>query len=197
MDADSLEFPAVYFEGMAFILEPSMSFRGPSAGYFGGPTEAKFTGITRGAAGLHRVLTLQPSAIPALAECYLPVLPLFYGLRYSGCEISYSFSRSSECRIIGLDPRRSSEDWPYVGFPEILPYFPLRVKKRFACSARIFSKLSWQGVSPKPKTMMVIVPPPPVGGVSLWGRSGDLEGVQIIFECDFGKQTVKAYNQCG
>ena len=197
MDADDLEYPVIYFRGYVFLLEPSFTLRGPGPGYFGGPAETKFTGVECGSAPLHRVLTLQPSSIPALERFCLPDVPLFYGLRYSGCEISYGIPSSSECRLSRLEPRKPSADWPYEGYPEILPYIPLRVRKRFACSPKMLSKLSFQGVAAKPKTMVVIVPPFPVGGVSLWGRSGDLEGVQIIFECDFESRTVTAYNQCG
>jgi hypothetical protein len=150
----------------------------------------KFTGVRHGPARLHRVLTIEGSMIPA------PPVPLFYGLRFSGCRVTYSLPSRSVCRITQIEPRRSSADWPYQDYPSLLPYIPLRVQKRASYTTERFARLSWQGLDINPKMMVVIVPPIAVGGVSLWGPTGDVEGVQIIFECDFENQTVKASNQC-
>jgi len=46
----------------------------------------KFTGVRHGPARLHRVLTIGGSMIP------VPSVPLFYGLRFSGCRVTLRFS---------------------------------------------------------------------------------------------------------
>ena len=45
----------------------------------------------------------------------------------------------------------------------------------------------------EPEELMVAVPPPATIGLSLWGDSGDWDGVTIIFECDLKAREVKSY----
>ena len=189
-----LKFPVAYFGGKAYFLEPDDRF---SWTHFGGPCEVTFTGPGSDPHCLHHILTLHSGVIPPLAQQpTAPAVPLFYGMQYDGCVLSYRVLKSSLCEIVELDPRDADADYPYPDYPRLLPYIPLRLAKRTNCTAKQFANLAWQGLDIKPKTMAVIVPPIFTCGVSMWGKWGDAEGVQIIFECDFENQTVKATNQC-
>lgn len=190
---DELRFPVAYYRGMAYFFRPTDRY---SPTYFGGPSEVRFTTVPHGPLPLHHVLTLAGAVIPALEEFYVFSLPLFYGLRYDGCSLTYRMPERSVCKITKLQPRRSSDDFPYREYPVLLPYLPLRLARRTRCTAEQFAGFSYQGLNIKTKTMAVIVPPLFLGGVSIWGPIGDAEGVQMIFECDFETQTVRASNQC-
>lgn len=49
----------------------------------------------------------------------------------------------------------------------------------------------------QPSEMVVLIPPPATIGFSMWGRSGDAEGVALVAECDLKNQAVTTYNVCG
>jgi len=193
MSPDEVHFPVAYYNGTAFFFAPTDRH---SPTYFGGPSDITFTGVRHGPEPLHHILTLAGAVIPALVDYHVFSLPLFYGLRYDACSLTYRMPERSVCEITKLQPRRSSADWPYRDYPRLLPYIPLRLSRRTRCTAKRFAKLSYQGLEIKPTTMVVVVPPVFIGGVSMWGPMGDAEGVQIVFECDFENKTVRASNQC-
>ena len=192
MSPNKLKFPVAYYNGKAYFLEPNDNF---SWTHFGGPCEMTFTGPGSNPHFLHHILTLHADVIPSLAYPGSEV-PLFYGMQYDGCVLSYRVLKSYHCKIVKLDPREAEADYPYPDYPRLLPYIPLRLARRTNCTPKEFAKLAWQGLDIKPKTLAVIVPPIYTCGVSMWGKWGDAEGVQIIFECDLEKQTIKASNQC-
>lgn len=192
MSPNELKFPVAYYDGKAYFMEPNDIF---SWTHFGGPCEMTFTGAGSDPHSLHHILTLHADVIPSLAYPGSEV-SLFYGMQYDGCELSYRILNSSQCEILKLYPSEAEVDLPYSDYPRLLPYIPLRLARRTNCTAKQFVKLAWQGLDIKPKTLAVIVPPIFIGGVSMWGRSGDAERVQIIFECDLEKKTIKASNQC-
>jgi hypothetical protein len=192
MQLHKLKFPVAYYDGKAYFMEPNDSF---SWTHFGGPGEMDFIGAGSDSLSLHHILTLHADVIPGLTYPFSEV-PLFYGMQYDGCELSYRVLNSTQCKILKLYPREAEADLPYSDYPRLLPYIPLRVAKRTKCTAKQFAKLAWQGLDLKPKTLAVIVPPIYTCGVSMWGKWGDAEAVQIIFECDLEKKTIKASNQC-
>ena len=101
-----------------------------------------------------------------------------------------------ELAILEMTPRSSTENWPYADYPTYLPYFPLKLGRRVPCTLKGFVGFSCQPPRKTKADVIVIVPPSPVLGMSLWGHMGDAEGVQIVFECDLIEETVKAYNKC-
>ena len=198
MSPDELQFPVAYCEGKAYFMEPAGEVPRTWHAYLGGPLEMQFTGARHGPQRLHRVLTVEGNFIPELSQHGVSSIPFFYGMRFSGCQLAYQFTRAhgSGCQITSIEPTRSSSSWPYADYPPLLPYIPLKLQKCTACTPKRFAKLTWQGLEIRPRALVVIVPPFPAGGVSLWGPTGDVEGVQIIFECDLGKRIVTASNQC-
>jgi hypothetical protein len=194
MSPEELQFPAAYCDGKAYFLEPTNAF---SWTHFGGPGEMFFEGLDVETQYLHHILNLHAGVVPPLERQPTgPAVPLFYGMQHEGCGLSYRMTKPSVCEMIELQPSEGDADYPYPDYPRLLPYIPMRLAKSFDCSARQFAELAWQGVDIKPNTMAVIVPPLFVGGVSMWGKWGDGEGVQIIFEYDLQNQTIRASNQC-
>lgn len=190
---EKLNCPVVYSNGHAHFLERVSGF---SLSYFGGPSEREIFGLRHGPHRIHHILTLNWQTIPGLDEPGVFEIPLFYGLRFDGCSMAYDFSETSRCRLLELEPRKSSAEWPYSGYPDLLPYFSLGVARRVECSIEQFRKLLAQRDELFSDEVVVIVPPLFDIGVSLWGRSGDSEGVQIVFRCDIKKQIVRVYNEC-
>jgi hypothetical protein len=148
-------------------------------------------------------------------------LTLFYGIHYDGCvmkyellppsesfflEIEHSLSAasdteskiqipdlSSECHILEMEPLESSGNWPYAGYPDLLPYVPLELADRIPCSAEEFQGLILHGDEVKPEEVTVVIPPMYDLGISLFGHSADAEGLQLVFRCNLenNKRTIR------
>jgi hypothetical protein len=189
MASGNLKFPVAYAYGTAYFFAPTEEYSGS---FFGGPSKSKVEGQPTGQSPLHHIISIAAREIPPLGE----QVPFFYGMRYDGCSLSYKLGKYGFCKLLEIEPCESSPDWPYLDYPPLLPYIPLRVAESNACSAEEFARLAWQGADIKRNCVTVIVPPIFVGGVSMWGPDGDGEGVQIIFQYDLKKRTVRASNQC-
>lgn len=199
MSPGELRFPIAYYNNIAYFFAPSDQFCWT---YFGGPSDVNLQGLRHGPAPLHHIFTLHPTELSeAIRYSPVPPLPLFYGLRYDGCTLTYRMPEVARgsgfvCKILRLAPVRSSDDFPYISYPALLPYIPMRLMKRKRCSLQRFAKFTHQGLDVDQSSLVVIVPPIFVGGVSIWGPDGDAEEVQMIFECDFENEIVTASNQC-
>jgi hypothetical protein len=187
---EQLHYPAAFYDGHAYFFERAPAY---SPSYFGGPASVRFTGLRHGPRRLHHVMTC---AIPGLETKGFSTLSLFYGLCYSGCRMTYKIVELFRYRLLELKPRKSLADWPYSGYPELLPYVRLRLAKRTRCSSEQFRELLIQKGKVKEDEVTVIVPPMYDLGISLWGPDGDAEGVQIIFQLDVQNRRVKVYNEC-
>lgn len=165
-----------------------------SASVFGGPMMARIAGQPFGPKPLHVIACIGGRHIPALNNHHLVELPLLYGLHYSGCQMSYRVKIARHIELLRISPVQSSDDWPYLNFPPLLPYVPLRL----ADTCRRVSYAEFAAPFPnmpekQSAALMVAVPPPATLGVSLWG-CGDDEGVTILFECDLETNTVSVTN---
>src|SRR5205814_5153798 len=124
-------------------------------------------------------------------------IQLYYGLTYSGCELRYTNS-SVSIELLDIRPDAPSPDWPYRNYPPHLPYFPLKTDRVEDCSFENFCELSCQPLQePSYTEVVIIVPPSPILGVSMWGPSGDMECAQIIFRYDLATHIAHGTNQCG
>jgi len=165
------------------------------ASRFGGPLELRVEGVAHGPRPLHQVASLARHQLPASVPAGFPArLPLIYGLRFNGCALSYRFG-TAELELFEIHPRRSDEDWPYPGFPELLPFVPLAAGTPRPASWDEFAAGTPLAERP-PAELVAVVPPPATVGVSLWGSEGDLEGVTLVFEADLRACRVRAYNVC-
>ncbi|HVK57701.1 MAG TPA: hypothetical protein VM735_02890 [Candidatus Kapabacteria bacterium] len=189
MHPDDLLYPAIWFRGIGYFLRRADRHTGS---YFGGPFEGDITGVPYGASPLHHIAQIRGAACPPLT---LP--PLIYGICYDGCEMRYREAKHGEIDILEMEPKRPSIDWPYPNYPPHLPYFPLELEREQTCSLKEFSELSCQPpFDALDREALIVVPPSPVLGFSIWGPSGDMECVQIVFRYDTKTQIISAMNQC-
>jgi hypothetical protein len=201
---EELQYPAAYYEGHACLYERATKF---SNSYLGGPPHNtfKFSGMSFATRPIHHVMTLCWNILPGIEKKGFSYLPLFYGLRYGGCVMKYEILQPeldtsdiekrlsskcgfpdlrSECHILEMEPRVSSEDWPYEGYPDLLPYVPLQLSERVPCSPEDFQGLILHGDDVRPEEVTVIIPPMFDLGISLFGHDADAEGLQLVFRCD-------------
>jgi hypothetical protein len=167
-----------------------------SASVFGGPLAAGISGRPFGPRPLHLVACLGGWHIPALNDHRLIELPLIYGMSYEACELRYrmdDFARRVE--LLHITPATSSDDWPYLNFPPLLPYVPLRLDDTpRRVSYDTFAECLPNMPEKQTADLMVAVPPPATIGLSLWS-SADADGVTILFECDLKSRQVSASNR--
>jgi len=172
-------------------------FRGleHSTSSYGGPLEPGVAGLEL-ARPLHHVATIAVDHLRPLGVPWrFSELPLAYGLEYSDCRLQYTFEPGSIV-IQAMEPREPSEDWPYAGYPRVLPYAPLEPGPTVPSTWEEFRQRA-PGLSERPlPEIVVLVPPPATLGFSLWGRMGDAEGATIVFECSLQEKRVRAYNVC-
>lgn len=183
-----------YHDGTAYAFAGA---RGHASSSFGGPLEIDLGGVAHGPRPLHQIARLSSDHLPVLgAPTNWFELPLIYGLCYDGCRLEYRVDASGDVELLDLDPTRSSDDHPYVGYPSLLPYVPLALAATTRASYAEFANRLASMPPAQPSELVVAIPPPATLGVSLWGRFGDAEGVTIVFECDPSARIVRAYNAC-
>jgi hypothetical protein len=186
-----------YYDGTVFSFERAQRH---SESIFGGPMEAKLSGIEHGPKPLHTIAQLasthlRTTQLGAADRDNLFDIPLIYGMCYSGCNIEYHVDVVGHVEIRKMSPTQSSDDWPYPNFPLLLPYVPLQVGETRRAGYAEFAQAFPNMPEPQPTELVVVVPPPATLGISLWGRAGG-EDVTILFECDLSDQMVFASNIC-
>lgn len=193
MQPDDLKFPVVFHQGAASFLDRTDTW---SSCWFGGPSDVALHGMPDPSTPAHHILTLGCREFPVLGRFGLR-LPLFYGIRHSGCDMVCRKKDASNLQVSNISSTATDPDWPYPHYPQHLPYFPLRTARRLECGFDAFSGLSCQpGWDVSPAAMVVIVPASQGIGISIWGPSGDAEQTQIVFECDLAQGSYRAFNQC-
>jgi hypothetical protein len=190
------ELVIIYSEGLVTSLVRSEEY---SPSVFGGALEAEISG-GMSVGHLHQIATINHNQLPLLVsgERYVPEIPLLYGLFYDGCSIKYKVVKRTIVTIEALEPSQPAQNWPYANFPLLLPYAPLEIGASKTESWGEFSRRAPNLPELQPADLVVLVPPPATLGFSMWGRSGDAEGVTIVFECALEKNAalVTAYNVC-
>lgn len=164
-----------------------------SSSNFGGPLEGKLFGDNENAALLHQIAFIAGSDRPDTP--FGRDLPLLYGLLFSGCDVEYEVTAAG-VHVERLWPDAPDQGWPYVDFPPILPYWHIAISGEAKCDWAEFSEDLLRVYEQQPSPLVMMMRPPVGVGVSLWGRSGDMEGVQIIWEVDIETNRVKTYNCC-
>lgn len=193
MHPDELRYPALFHAGKAYYLERSDAH---ASSYFGGPFEGSISGVRHGPRALHHIATITGHCFePLWQQVGLGTLRLLYGMCFDGCRLTYR--NASQVEILEIVPRKSSSDWPYSDYPAYLPFFPLRLEGQVDCGLEEFLEASCQPLELESHEALVLVPPSPVLGMSLWGPSGDAEGTQLVFRYNLREETVEAFNQCG
>lgn len=185
------ELVIAYHAGTAIALVRSAKH---SRSVFGGPLGPRVTGAHL-EKPLHHIATLSPHhlGLPEMTS----EIPLVYGFVYDGCSFRYSFENHRDIVIQSGPLGSSTADWPYRGYPELLPYVPLERGSTTLESWEEFSRRATNLPPTQPSELVLIVPPPATLGFSMWGPVGDAEDVTVVFECDLNRQTMTTYNVCG
>ena len=165
--------------------------------YFGGPIEDYPQGIEHGPQSLHHVATLWAHHLPCLLDSRITQLPLFYGFCFDGCRLRYRVGGGAAIELLELEPTESTEDFPYRNYPALLPYYPLAPVAPEPVAPETFLEMLHQPIDLRPHELIVLLPCPFTIGVSLWGREGDAEEVQVVFRIDPAAKTVEGFNLCG
>jgi hypothetical protein len=164
-----------------------------SPSVFGGPMEVEFSGIEHGPKPLHMIARLAREHFAPSSQNHLFDIPLLYGMCYDGCSIKYRVDVIGKIKLLELTPTQSTEDWPYLHFPPLLPFVPLQIGDTRRSSYSEFAQAFPNMPDQQPTELVVAVPPPATLGVSLWGV-GDDDNVTILFECDLSERLVYASN---
>lgn len=194
MNLEGYPYPFSYHKGKVTAFTKSDQYE---VSYFGGPGDFEVTGLKHGPRPLHHIATIATRDLGVEKTGLGFSIPFYYGMRFDGGSVNYKNSAYSEIEVTAMSPSESSDDWPCPGFPDLLPYIPLKVGACEEMDVEEFSEYVMQGVDPTNEDVLIlVVPPNPRMGVSMWGPAGDAEEVQIIFNCDVAKGTVEAYNAC-
>lgn len=194
MHPDDLLYPALWFRERAYFLKRAERLSGS---YFGGPFTGKILGAPK--ARLHHIATIQGQCFPPLhSRVGGGEINLLYGISHESCELAYRRARYGEIEVVKVNPPRPSKDWPYPDYPSHLPYLPMQLEQEVECSLKEFSELSCQPpFEAEPDEVIILVPPSPMLGMSMWGPDGDLECVQIVFRYNYVTEVVKGKAQSG
>ena len=188
------ELVVVYHAGCVTPLVRSAAL---SLSVFGGPLDREVTGA-RLAKPLHHIATVHVSHLQAFDNPHqVWKLPLVYGLHYESGLLRYSFEDRQSIAVAPGLLGEPTPDWPYPCYPELLPYVPFEAGTPKQEPWEEFCRRAPNLPSQQPSEVVVLVPPPATIGFSMWGPSGDAEGVTLVFECDLERQTVTTYNVCG
>lgn len=186
---DSNALLYVYVGGTAFELNRT-EFRFASS-YLGGPPDLReLTRNDGGDAPLHHIATLACSDF----ECpYQGRLPLLHGVTYQGSLLEYEVADAGNVvKTTYLSPNESDPEWPYPGYPALLPYWPLEVTRKRNCTWEVFADEFLN----QPDDLIVVMPPPMQIGFSLWGRNPDTWPVDLCFAFNFASMKVEVQNRC-
>lgn len=180
----------VYANGRKFIVNRSNS---RSASWFGGPgSDEVIEGLRVGPRRLHHILTLNHGEFGIQSLRFGFKASFYYGLCFEDCELEWQRTATSAIRITSLDPRKSGKEWPYFGYPDILPYFPVEITHQEEAApsdlADAISNVDWEPVSGR---VYVIVQSHPDIELALISPEADVE---IVFEYD--PQTGKVRGAC-
>jgi hypothetical protein len=201
MDLYSEQYPYLYFRGRATTFKRSGRTK---ESYFGGPGKVSITGAKHGPIHLHHIATISTSDLGIRDSRFGYTIPFYYGMCFEGCELTYKLpvhtiavASAPTIEITSIDPSESSANWPYAGYPHLLPYLPLEIQETIEMPLETFSENVMQGIDAlNDDELVLVVPPNSMMGVSLWGPSGDAGDVQVIFIYDSRNGTIRSYNAC-
>ncbi len=135
-------YPYAYYRGKVVIFTRSEQFE---TSYFGGPGDDCIDGKDYGPSHIHHIARIANQALGIEGYGFGFAVPFYYGMCFDGCSLRYKRTAASAIEITEIVPSESSDDWPYPGFPPLLPYFPLKVEESKEFSFEEFSETVMQG----------------------------------------------------
>jgi hypothetical protein len=165
-----------------------------STSYFGGPGyDQVIDGARYGPRRIHHILTLNHNAFGISSLKFGFKTSFYYGLCFEGCELEWERTHTAAMRVTKIDPRKSGKEYPYFGYPDVLPYFPLEVRvKSAATSSDIEAAVYNTGWDVDPDKVYVIVHSHPDLGIALLNPDAD---VDLVFEYETASGRIRAVNQ--
>jgi hypothetical protein len=182
----------VFYKGTSWELFPG----GVDAlSYYGGPEMVHGNArVDVESAVLHHVATINFSAFGVPISALGFAVPLIYGICHEGCTIEYTKTAVAAIEITSLKPANAGEDYPYPGYPSILPYYSLGKGERTERNrAYLQERLANTGWHIRDECLYVIVMEHPAIGHCLFEPGSDAE---IVFEYDPNAARVRATSQC-
>lgn len=194
MGLNSKFYPFAYYKSKVITFKQAEEF---TVSYFGGPGDMQIIGTDHGPRKIHHVATLNYTDLNADYLDFGSSLHFYYGMCFDGCELEYQYSDTGKLKITDMEPTTSSDDWPYEGFPNQLPYFPMCINEINSISENdAMDKFSQYVDVISDEELVLIVPPNPKLGISMWGPMGDLEGVELVFVFNIKSKKMRAHNVC-
>ena len=183
---------ATVFSGGQRYLVGRSSTR--STSYFGGPGyDQVIEGPRYGPRRIHHLLTLNHGAFGIGALKFGFKTSFYYGICFEGCELEWERTHPAAMRITKIDPRKSGKEYPYFGYPDVLPYFPLEtLHKAEAGTADITDAVYNTGWEVDPAKVYVVVHSHPDLGIALLDPDS---AVDIVFEYETVSGRIRATNQ--
>lgn len=169
-------FPYAYFNGVNTYFNRSQNSKWS---WFGGPHEFSIRQPRN--AILHHVCTLRVDDI-GVDYKFGFTIPFLYPIQHESGEIHYSKIAHLAVNVSKISPKKPSKDWPYKHYPKLFPYIPLEILEKREASIHQFSGLIPSEFEEcKDDTLVLVVPPNPQIGMSLFGNSGDANMTTILF----------------
>ena len=191
---DETEFDpvaTVFSSGQRFLLGRSEK---RSTSYFGGPGyDQVIKGPRYGPRRIHHVLTLNHGAFGISALKFGFKVSFYYGICFEGCELEWERTHTAALQITKIDPRKSDKEYPYYGYPDVLPHFPLKILDQSdAAESDIKDALYNTGWTINPDRVYVLAHSHPTLDIALFDPDAS---VDIVFEYDPNSGRVRATNQ--
>ena len=183
----------VFANGRKYLLGRS---RAPQSSYFGGPgTDQAIKAPRHGPRRLHHLLTLNHAEFGISALKFGSNVSFYYGLCFEGCELDWTRTATSAIEITRIDPKKSGKDYPYFGYPDLLPYFPLEIVEQNQADPsdmeEAIGNTPWEAA---PDNIYVIVHSHPELGIALLSPG---EEIDIVFEYDPISGRIRAESSMG
>lgn len=181
----------LYFGGKEYSLGISSE---ESSIYFGGPGyDEAIEGPRYGPRRLHHILTINNSKFSIPGCDFGFVTSFYYGICFEGCALTYRRTATAAIKITETNPRKADRDYPYFGYPDLLPFHPLQIiETKDVTTEEIQDSLYNTAWTVDPAKLYLTVPNSAGLGLSLWSPG---EEVEIIFEYDPIAGVVRACNQ--
>ena len=181
----------VFSGGRKFLLRRS---RFSSLSYFGGPgCDGHIKAPRHGPRRLHHILTLNHGQFGIRALRFGFKASFYYGLCFEGCEMEWQRTATAAICITRMEPRKSPKEYPYFGYPDVLPYFPLEIMDQSDASAEdVEEAIANTGWDVAPERVYVVVHSHPDMGIALIAPDAD---VDIVFEYDTNTGIIRAASQ--
>ncbi|MEY4529402.1 MAG: hypothetical protein RLZZ156_123 [Deinococcota bacterium] len=193
---ERFDTPTLIFRDQLFCCEITSKVA-TSIGYFGGVLK----GFSRDSLDedIHHLMMLDLSSLGMdLSQSKLSITPFLYGFIYDSCQMKYQIGNKEIPKVTHFQPIQKYANFPYSDYPSTFPVSQITLSKTINLTEELIEDifLDRKEMPELTNQILVVVPPNPKYGVSLWGDEGDAEHVQVVFLVDLINNTITVENQC-